>query len=293
MLELRPGRDPERDELQRHRADCGHELQLSGACRGCGRKPECLLEHRISYYACSSGHDPTHGAFGPERSGRQQHSSRFELDRIHGQRGCDGVSGRPVPGRGLHHLRADRHTDRDELQRRRPDTCHHLSLSRAGHRRGGQRERQLEHRHRRDSGGSGYDGAHGAERADVDGSGREPDQSRLDCGHRQRGRDRLSGGALPRSGLLDLCRDCRADRDELQQYRPRCHDKLQLSRARDRCRRQSRRLLEHCFGYNSDDPGHDAADRAHGSDGDGREYHADRSRLDRIDRQHRGDRLQG
>ena len=38
LFELRPGRDPDRDDLQRHGPGGGDELQLSGAGGGCGRR---------------------------------------------------------------------------------------------------------------------------------------------------------------------------------------------------------------------------------------------------------------
>jgi len=54
--------------------------------------------------------------------------------------------------RGLHHLRADRNLERHKLQRHRARGRNHVSLPGARHRRGGQRQRQLEHRHRYDPG---------------------------------------------------------------------------------------------------------------------------------------------
>ena len=44
LFGLRPGRDAERSDVQRHGAGGGDELQLPGAGGGCGRQPERLLE---------------------------------------------------------------------------------------------------------------------------------------------------------------------------------------------------------------------------------------------------------
>ena len=51
LFELRPGRDPDRGEFQRHRLAAGHELQLPGARDRRDRQPERLLQY-------AKRHDP-------------------------------------------------------------------------------------------------------------------------------------------------------------------------------------------------------------------------------------------
>ena len=90
-----------------------------------------------------------------------------------------------------------------DLQRHGPDGGHHLQLSGPGHRRGRQPQLLLQHGHC-DHAAAGHAAADGAGQSDSDGGERDPDQPELDGLDGQRGRDRLSGGAVPGSGQHDF-----------------------------------------------------------------------------------------
>ena len=114
-----------------------------------------------------------------------------------------------------------------DLQRHGADGGHQLQLPGAGGRCGQQPERLLERGQRHDC--FRHDAADGAHRPDGQRRRLQPDQPRLDGLHRQRGRDRLPGRALPGRGLHQL----RADRDarrrhDLQRHGPDGGHQLQL-----------------------------------------------------------------
>ena len=104
----------------------------------------------------------------------EREPDQSELDGVDGQRRGDGVSGRALPGRGVHELRPDRHADDHELQRHGAGGEHQLQLPGAGDGRRRQPQRLLHRGHRHDGGRAGHAGADGAERADGD--GREPER---------------------------------------------------------------------------------------------------------------------
>ncbi len=132
-----------------------------------------------------------------------------------GQCRCHRLSGRAVPERGLQRVHADRHADRDELQRHWPDRVDQLHVSRPRRRRGDQPGALLGHGHGGDAGGGGHDAADGAGEPAGDGDQLVADQPDLECGDGQRRGDGLSGGALSERGLQCLHADRDADGDEL------------------------------------------------------------------------------
>ena len=143
---------PSGNDVQRHRADGEHQLQLPGAGDGRGGQPERLLQHRQRHDAGGRDTTAADGADQSDRDGGLEQPDQSELDGLDRQRRGDGLSGRALPGRGLHHLRADRDAGRG---RRYNDTGlhgeHELQLSGAGDGRGGQPERLLQHRERHDA----------------------------------------------------------------------------------------------------------------------------------------------
>ncbi len=94
-------------------------------------------------------------------------------------------------------------------------------------------------------------------------------QSELDGVDRQRGGDRVSGGALPGRGLQQLCAGRDAERDDVRRHRSAGRHQLQLPGAGDRCGGQSERVFERGERDHGGAPDTHAADGADGADGDG------------------------
>ena len=80
---------------------------------------------------------------------RSPDADQLELGSGDGQRRRDRLSGRALPGRGLHQLRADRDADRHHLRQHRADAPRRRTATGCARRRGGQSRRLLEHEQRR------------------------------------------------------------------------------------------------------------------------------------------------
>ena len=90
-------------------------VQLPRTRRRRCRKPEWLLQYRQRHHADGARY---HGADCTDEPGGHtdfEQCDQSELDRLDGQRGCDGLSGATLPGCDLHELRADRYCDRHYL----------------------------------------------------------------------------------------------------------------------------------------------------------------------------------
>ncbi len=113
-------------------------------------------------------HDRADGPDVADGHAGQQDPNQPRLDGVDRQRRGDRLPGRTLPGRGLHELRADRHADRDHLQRHRADARDDLSVPGAGERCGRQPRRLLGDRHGDDAGRARHDRADSADGVDRD-----------------------------------------------------------------------------------------------------------------------------
>ena len=106
LHQLRADRDPDRNDLQRHRADAEHQLQLPRAGdRRCGQPQRLLERSRARRRRAPDTQPPTApaGLVGDAVSAR---ADQPQLDRRHRQRRRHRLPGRALPGDVLHHLRA-------------------------------------------------------------------------------------------------------------------------------------------------------------------------------------------
>ena len=164
--DLRPDRDAGRDDVQRHRPDGEHQLQLSRAGHRRRPEPQRLLQHRERHDARGRRHDAAVGADQSHRHGGLVLADQPELDRVHRQRRGDRLPGRALPGRGVHDLRADRDADR---ARRYNDTGRTANTSYSYRVRAtdavAEPQRLLQHRERHDARGRRHDAADGADQS--------------------------------------------------------------------------------------------------------------------------------
>ena len=93
----------------------------------------------------------TNRAHGAHGEGSERNPNRSDLERIHRQRGGEGVSSGAVPRCDLHELRRGSDRDRTELQQYRAGEQYHLSLPGPRGRRRRKSERLFERGQRRDT----------------------------------------------------------------------------------------------------------------------------------------------
>ena len=151
------------------------------------------------------------------------------------------VPDRALPGRRLQQLHAGRDRDAAELQRQRAQRLDGLQLSGACQGCGRQYRAVLEcrHRHHRRPHAHRPHGACGQQRE------QHPDQSHLGRRVRdRRGHQPVPHRALPGHRLQHLRAGRHRHRHELQRRRADRRDRVFLPRARGRCRRQHRAVLE-------------------------------------------------
>ena len=98
LHQLRPGRDADGDQLQRHRPVALDHLPLPGAGGRRRRQPQRVLLDRHGDDARCDRHDGAVGADGVGRDGAQHDPDRPELDRLDRQRRRHRLPGRALPG---------------------------------------------------------------------------------------------------------------------------------------------------------------------------------------------------
>ena len=121
LLQLRPGRDPARHLLQRHRPDPVDELQLPRARGRRRRQPERVLGRAERDHAGGARHAAAHGPDRADGDGGLGQPDQPGLERLDRQRRRHRLPGRALPGRRLLQLPPDRDPDGHDLQRHRPD----------------------------------------------------------------------------------------------------------------------------------------------------------------------------
>ncbi len=179
--------------------------------------------------------------------GGQRDPDQSDLDGCHRQCRGQRLSTGALPGRGLHGLCPDYDRGRRELQRHRSHREYKLQLPRAGDRCCGQFERLLRRGQRHHASGSRHHAADRPHWLGRHGGQPDPDQSDLECLHRQCGSDRLSSLSMHGRKLHDIHADRHLDHHVVQRHRSNCLHDLPISCPSGGRNRQSQRQLEYGF----------------------------------------------
>ncbi len=189
LLELRPDRDRDGDDLQRHWLQRVDQLQLPCARHRRRREPEPLHQHRHRHHAGGAGHGAAVTARDADATGLERRD-RSVVGRVDGQRRCYRLPDRALPGAGCTHFAQIATASGRQLQGHQRQRVHQLQLPRPRHRRRRQPQPLHQQRERHHAGWSrpglvaayGFDEGLGSTVADASGNGKRRDDRECNVG---------------------------------------------------------------------------------------------------------------